>query len=78
MNMNKNKVINPIEYKMPEAFAKQLLKKRKDDEKQYRNHYRPRVQRTRAKEIVHHHHPAHAIADDVAHIRPDAHIGLFR
>lgn len=30
--MNKNKVINPIEYKMPEAFAKQLLKKRQDDE----------------------------------------------
>lgn len=34
--MNKNKVINPIEYKMPEAFAKQLLKKRKDDENKVR------------------------------------------
>lgn len=34
--MNKNKVINPIEYKMPEAFAKQLLKKRKDDENKIR------------------------------------------
>lgn len=34
--MYKNKVINPIEYKMPEAFAKQLLKKRKDDESKTR------------------------------------------
>ena len=34
--MNKNKVINPIEYKMPEAFAKHLLKKRKDDESKTR------------------------------------------